>query len=189
MSLTTLHIKNMVCDRCKKVLSTELRGIGVDLISVELGKIEIGNINKVGWGNIKKIIIANGFELIEDQEHLTVERIKLFLLSLVRNLPIQRKEKLSVLLSSNLNKDYAVLSKLFSRKEQITIEKFFLRLKLEKVKELIQENKHSFKEIAHLLDYTNSSHLSRQFKELTGLSMTEFKDSSNSARKPLDKII
>jgi len=187
--MTTLHIKNMVCDRCKKVIKDELMRIGVEVVSIELGKLEIKNNTAANRTRISQIITANGFELIEDKESLTVEHIKLYLLALVEHLPIQRTENLSVLLTRELHKDYSGLSKLFSRNEHITIEKFFLKLKLEKVKELIQENKYSFSEIANLLDYANSNHLSKQFKDATGLSMTEYKKSSNWFRRPLDKII
>lgn len=187
--MTTLYIKNMVCDRCKKVIKDELMGIGVEVISIELGKIEIKNSTTANRTKISQIVTANGFELIEDKELLMVERIKLYILSLVEQLPIHRTEKLSVLLARELHKDYSGLSKLFSRNEHITVEKFFLRLKLEKVKELVQENKYSFSEIAYLLDYANSNHLSKQFKDATGLSMTEYKKSSQWNRKPLDKII
>ena len=179
----------MVCDRCKKVLNEELTKIGVEVISMELGKVEVKDSPVVTMAQINKIITANGFELIEDKEMLLVEHIKLFLISLVDQIPLQRTKKLSTLLAEELNKDYSGLSKLFSRNEHITIEKFFIRLKLEKVKEWIQEGQHSFSEIAHLLDYTNSSHLSKQFKEATGLSMTEYKKSNRWLRRPLDKII
>ena len=179
----------MVCDRCKKVIRDELQKIAVDVVSIELGKLKIATTSMIDKHKIRQVVVENGFEIIEDQELLAVERVKLFLLSLAQHLPMQRNEKLSVLLSRELSKDYSSLSKLFSRKEHVTIEKFFLKLKLEKVKELIQENKHSFSEIANLLDYTNISHLSKQFKDATGMSMTAYKQSSQWARKPLDKII
>lgn len=178
----------MVCDRCKKVIRDELEAIDVQVISLELGKLEIEG-NAIDIEKVAEVITKNGFELIEDEEILLIERIKLFLLSMVNNLPIQRKEKLSVILARDMNKDYSGLSKLFSRNEHITLEKFFLRLKVEKVKELIQENKYSFSEIAYQLDYANSNHLAKQFKEATGMSMTEYKQSSYWGRKPLDKII
>jgi AraC-like DNA-binding protein/copper chaperone CopZ len=185
----TLYIKNMVCERCKKVLKEELAAIDVEIVSIELGRLEIRDHFKVDMSQINKVITVNGFELIEDKEMLLVESIKLFLISLVEQLPLQRTRKLSTLLAEQLNKDYSGLSKLFSRNEHITIEKFFVRLKLEKVKELIQQGNYSFTEIADLLDYTNSSHLSKQFKDATGLSMTEYRKSSQWSRKPLDKII
>ncbi|MEP2770629.1 MAG: helix-turn-helix domain-containing protein [Fulvivirga sp.] len=186
--MTTLHIKNMVCDRCKKVIRDEVESLGVEVIDLELGKLVI-NADQVDIQKIGDIIRRNGFELIEDEEIALIEKIKLFLLSMINSLPMQRKEKLSVLLSKEMNKDYSSLSKLFSRNEHITLEKFFLKLKLEKAKELIQENKYSFSEIADLLDYANSNHLAKQFKEATGMSMTEYKKSSYWGRKPLDKII
>ena len=187
--MTTLYIKNMVCDRCKKVLKDELMGIGAKVASIELGKIVLESSSEVDMSRINQLVNSNGFELIKDKDLLLVEQIKLFLISMLEQLPLQRTQKLSSLLAEKLNKDYSGLSKLFSRNEHITIEKFFVRLKIEKVKELIQQGSHSFTEIADLLDYTNSSHLSRQFRDATGLSMTEYKKSSLWSRSSLDKII
>lgn len=186
--MTTLRIKNMVCDRCKKVIHDELTAVGVEVVSLELGTLVIKD-NLIETSRIREIIRANGFELIEDNEAHVVEKIKLFLLGLVRHLPIQRKEKLSSLISAELNKDYSGLSRLFSQKEGITIEKYFLKLKLEKVKEMIQEGGQSFSEIAYYLDYANINHLSRQFKQTTGMSMSEYRQTMNFDRKPLDKIM
>jgi AraC-like DNA-binding protein len=88
-----------------------------------------------------------------------------------------------------LGKDYSSISKVFSQSEHITIEKYFLKLKLEKVKELIQDNSYSFSQIASMLDYSSINHLSGQFKQVTGLSMSEYKGLVQTDRKPLDKIV
>ena len=92
-------------------------------------------------------------------------------------------------MSKTLNKSYSTLSKLFSKTEGITIEKYEINLKVEKVKELIQLGQLNFSEIAYSLDYNNSSHLARQFKKITGMSMTEFKNLQNWDRKSIDQIV
>ncbi len=186
--MSTLHIKNMVCDRCKKVIKDELTALGVLVHSVDLGVLDIDP-RSITLEAIEKVIRDQGFEVIESKEEILAEEIKLFLMSIINSFPIQRKNKLSTLISEGLGKDYSSLSKVFSRKEHITIEKYFLRLKLEKVKEMIQDGTHSFSQIASVLDYSSINHLSGQFKQETGLSMSEYKSMVNRDRKPLDKIV
>ena len=186
--MSTLHIKNMVCDRCKKVIKDELTALGVEVHSIDLGVLEIDS-KSIALEAIEKVIKDHGFEVIESKEEIMAEQIKVFLISIIDNLPIQRKNKLSTMISEELGKDYSSLSKMFSQMEHITIEKYFLRLKLEKVKEMIQDGTHSFSQIASLLDYSSINHLSGQFKQETGLSMSEYKSMFNRDRKPLDKIV
>lgn len=186
--MTTLHIKNMVCDRCKKVIKDELTTLGVEVHSIELGVLEIDP-KSVDLESIAGTIEAHGFKLIESKEEIIVERIKVFLISMIDQLPIQRKNKLSTMISDELGREYSSLSKIFSQREHITIEKYFLRLKLEKVKELIQDGSHSFSQIASILDYSSVNHLSTQFKSATGMSMSEYKQTMESDRNSLDKIV
>ena len=99
------------------------------------------------------------------------------------------RDTLSNFLAEKLNKDYSIISKAFSRSQEVTIEKYFIKLKVEKVKELIQMKNRTFSEIAYELDYKNSSHLAKQFKSITGMSMTDYRKIENWNRKPLDKIV
>ncbi|MEP0368601.1 MAG: helix-turn-helix domain-containing protein [Cyclobacteriaceae bacterium] len=184
--MTTLHIKNMVCDRCKKVIKDELTTLGVKVYSIELGVLEI-DAKSVDLESIAGTIQAHGFELIESKEEIIVERIKVFLISMIDQLPIQRKNKLSTMISDELGRDYSSLSKAFSQTEHITIEKYFLRLKIEKVKELIQDGSHSFSQIASILDYASINHLSAHFKSATGMSMSEYRKLGTN-RKSLDQV-
>ncbi|MEQ8473640.1 MAG: helix-turn-helix domain-containing protein [Marinoscillum sp.] len=186
--IQTLHIKNMVCDRCKKVITDTLTTLGVEIHTIELGVIQVDS-HSANLEAMVKTIEAHGFELIESKEEKIVERIKVFLINMIDQLPIQRKNKLSTMISDELGRDYSSLSKIFSQKEHITIEKYFLRIKLEKVKELIQDGTHSFSQIAFMLDYSSIHHLSGQFKQETGFSMSEYKTMVQSDRKPLDKIV
>ena len=93
------------------------------------------------------------------------------------------------MLTSNLHRDYKALSKLFSANEKTTIEKYFIKLKIEKAKELIQLKQYSFSDISYLLDYSSVNHLSRQFKEVVGMSMTDYKNTANWERNFFDEII
>ena len=92
-------------------------------------------------------------------------------------------------MTSNLHRDYKTLSRLFSANENITIEKYFIKLKIEKVKELIQLKQLSFSDIGYILDYRSVNHLSRQFKEVMGMSITDYKNTVNWERNFFDEII
>lgn len=186
--MTTLHIKNMVCDRCIKVVHEELKGLGVEVVSVNLGVAQVRS-TSIDHSRINKALLVQGFELISDPDNVTIERIKLLLISLVSELPMQPHEKLSALIARAIGKDYSSLSRLFSQKQQITIEKYYLKLKLEKVKALIQEGGLTFSEIAYQLDYSSVNHLATQFKSATGMSMSEYKQTMESDRNSLDKIV
>jgi len=185
-------VKNMVCSRCLKVIKQELEALGVKVISIELGKLKV--ISEIDYStetieSIAKVLRTNGFEIVQSEEEMLVERIKILLIEQLAELPLHIKVKTSELLSSALYRDYKMLSKLFSANERITIEKFFIKLKIEKVKELIQLKQHSFSDIGYLLDYSSVNHLSRQFKAETGMSMTDYKNAEGWERNFYDKII
>tara|TARA_E500000318_G_C3479363_1_gene179792 strand:- start:241 stop:789 length:549 start_codon:yes stop_codon:yes gene_type:complete len=182
----------MVCSRCLKVIKQELEALGVKVISIELGKLKV--ISEIDYStetieSIAKVLRTNGFEIVQSEEEMLVERIKILLIEQLAELPLHIKVKTSELLSSALYRDYKMLSKLFSANERITIEKFFIKLKIEKVKELIQLKQHSFSDIGYLLDYSSVNHLSRQFKAETGMSMTDYKNAEGWERNFYDKII
>ena len=185
-------IKNMVCSRCLKVIKQELQELGVNILSLELGRLLVEAPKKTSdkiINDITNILHANNFEIVKSEEEMLVERIKIILIEQLQELPLHIKVKTSELLSSELHRDYKNLSKLFSSMEEITIEKYFIKLKIEKVKELIQLKQHSFSDIGHLLDYSSVNHLSRQFKEVIGMSMTDYKNTENWKRSFYDEII
>ena len=111
------------------------------------------------------------------------------MLEAVDQLDASSEENLSSYLSKRLNKEYSVLSKLFSKLEGVTIERYYIHLKIEKAKELIQLQQLNFSEIAYSLNYKSSSHLASQFKSMTGMSMSDYKNSQQWGRKPLDQIV
>lgn len=185
-------IKNMVCSRCLKVIKQELQELGVNILSLELGRLLVEAPKKTSdkiINDITNILHANNFEIVKSEEEMLVERIKIILIEQLQELPLHIKVKTSELLSSELHRDYKKLSKLFSSMEETTIEKYFIKLKIEKVKELIQLKQHSFSDIGHLLDYSSVNHLSRQFKEVIGMSMTDYKNTENWKRSFYDEII
>ena len=183
------HIKNMVCDRCIKILRLELEEQYIAVKQIELGRAEVELNAEEDIEIVKKIVENNGFELIEDADTILVEEIKIELIKLLKNLLLNFSGTLSDYLASKVNQDYTKLSKLFSYNEKITIEKYFIKLKIEKVKELIQTKEYNFTEISQLLDYSNAGHLSNQFKSETGMSLTNYKALKQNFRNSLDQII
>ncbi|GGK18675.1 hypothetical protein GCM10007962_11070 [Yeosuana aromativorans] len=185
-------IKNMVCNRCLKVIKQELQELGLTVLSLELGRLLVEATNKTDsniTGDVTKVLLSNGFEIVKSEEEMLLERIKIILIEQLQELPLNIKVKTSELLSSALNRDYKTLSKLFSANEKTTIEKYFIKLKTEKAKELIQLKQHSFSDIGYLLDYSSVNHLSRQFKDVVGMSMTDYKNAENWKRNFYDEII
>lgn len=185
-------IKNMVCNRCLKVIKQELQELGVTVLSLELGRLFVEAPKKTNneiVNAVTTVLHSNDFEIVQNEDVMLTERIKIILIEQLQELPLHIKVKTSELLASNLHKDYKTLSKLFSTNEHTTIEKYFIKLKIEKVKELIQLKQHSFSEIGYLLDYSSVNHLSRQFKEVIGMSMTDYKNTENWKRNFYDEII
>ena len=185
-------IKNMVCSRCLKVIKQELEELGVIVLSLELGKLLVEASSKTDTDitdAVTKVLHSNDFEIVQSEGEMLVEKVKIILIQLLTQLPLHLKTNTSEHLSSTLNRDYKILSRLFSKNENTTIEKYFIKLKIEKVKELIQLKRHSFSDIGHLLDYSSVNHLSRQFKEVEGMSMTDYKKTENWKRNFYDEIL
>lgn len=182
----TLNIKNMVCDRCKSTVLRELEVLGCDIISVELGQIILDENTDIQYSKLEEVLNKHGFEIIKDETEILIEEIKIALIKKIEN---QDNVNLSSYLTKRFNKSYSALSKLFSKTEGVTIEKYEINLKIEKVKEMIQLRQLNFSEIAYSLNYNNSSHLARQFKNVTGMSMTTFKNLQKWNRKSIDQIV
>ncbi len=183
------YIKNMVCDRCITVLRNELQRNNIELLEIELGRLRL-NLEEPGDLEIlDSILKTNDFSMIESPEKQVVEHVKIELIKLLNALPLQIDGKLSSYLETTLNSEYSRTSKLFSSTEGITIEKYFIKLKIEKAKELIEDQDLNFSEIGQLLNYSNINHLSKQFKTETGMSLTMYKTQHKNDRKSLHRIV
>lgn len=182
----TLYIKNMVCDRCKTTVIGELDSLGYNIKSVELGQIVIDEDTFLEHSKLEVVLKKHGFELIKDETEVLIEQLKIALIKKIEN---QDNIKLSSFFNKTFNKSYSTLSKLFSNSEGVTIEKYEINLKIEKVKEMIQLGEFNFSQISYSLGYNNSSHLARQFKNVTGMSMSAFKNLQDWNRKSIDQIV
>lgn len=182
----TFFIKNMVCDRCKSTVFNELSALGYDINSVELGQIVLNQYLLFDFSKLSAILKKHGFEIIKDEREILIEELKIAIINKIEN---QDNSKTSTFLINKFNKSYSVLSKTFSKSEGVTIQEYEIKLKIEKVKEMIQLGQLNFSQISYILNYKDSSHLARQFKNITGTSMTVYKSLQIYNRKSLDKII
>jgi AraC-like DNA-binding protein len=184
-----LHIKNMVCNRCKMVVRAELEGLGYAPQSVELGEVTLDReISEAEKGKIDNRLHELGFSLIDDKKSLLIERIKTLIVELVHHQNSELKTNLSEYLSSRLHHDYSYMTNLFSEVEGTTIEKYFIAQKIERVKELLVYDEMTLSEIAFQLNYSSVAHLSNQFKKVTGLTPSHFKQIRLEKRKSLDEV-
>lgn len=185
----TLHIKNMVCNRCIMVVKSQLEQLGLHPLSVELGIATLpGEITDEVYRKVKAVLEPFGFELIDDKKSQTIEQIKDAIIELVHYNDNGLKVNLSDYLSSKLNRDYSALSKLFSEVTNTTVEKYLIAQKIERAKELLVYGELSLNEIADKLNYSSAAYLSSQFKSVTGLTPSYFRKIKENKRNPLDEI-
>lgn len=184
-----LIIKNMVCNRCIMVVQHELDKLNINVKHIALG--EVITEKELTHSEKKKVqasLEPLGFELIDDKKSRLIEKIKNIIIDLVHHLDNNTKRNLSDILSEELHHDYNYLSNLFSEVEGATIEKYFISQKIERVKELLVYDELSLSEIAFRLNYSSVAYLSNQFKKVTGLTPSHFKQIKEIKRKPLDKV-
>ena len=184
-----LYIKNMVCNRCIMAVKNELEKFGYQPLNITLGEVLLSNEitdseKEILNQDLKKL----GFEIINDKKSQIIGQIKSSIIEIVHDHNSVLKSNLSDYLSSKLHHDYTYLSNLFSEAESTTIEKYFIAQKIEKVKELLVYDELSLSEIATKMNYSSVAYLSNQFKKVTGLTPTYFKNIKEDKRKPLDEL-
>lgn len=187
--MITLYIKNMVCNRCIMVVQNELEKLSLAVKSIKLGEVTLEKDLPVEKKVIlDKVLTSLGFERIDDKKGRIIEQIKNSIIDLIHHQDNDPKKNLSDVLSNRLHHDYNYLSNLFSEVEGITIEKYYIAQKIEKVKELLVYDELSLSEIAFRLNYSSVAYLSNQFKKVTGLTPSHFKLIKEDKRKPLDEV-
>lgn len=179
----------MVCARCIMVVKQQLLSLQLSPIEISLGKAVIKEqLDDNRIEEVRKTLESVGFELLDDKKSQLVEQIRNLLVELTTDEETITRVNISEFLSSRLNHDYGMLSKLFSEVNGTTIERYFISLKIERVKELLSYGELSLAEIAYRLGYSSSAHLSSQFKSITGMTPSTFRSMHNPSRKPLDKV-
>lgn len=185
-----VFIKNMVCNRCIMVVQQELEKLDIPFSKIELGDVEMKSLPaQEKMQLLGERLHALGFELLDDKKETLIEKLKTTVIRLIHgNESETLNTKLSVVLQEALNVDYHYLSTLFSSTEGLTIEKYVILQRIERVKELLQYDEMNLSEIADTLGYSSVQHLSQQFRKITGLTPTGYRKLQENNRKPLDKV-
>ena len=190
-SRQTLYIKNMVSNSCIRVVKESFQRIAfIEVIRIELGEADVQfDPNIISLGFLDELLNKDGFELIHDPTHRLVEKIKTAVIQLVfygsnTNSLIRNSDYLS----EKLGHPYPYLSKLFSEMTGSTLEKYIILIKVEKIKELISYEQFTLSEVAFQMGYSSVQYLSNQFKQVTGLTVSDYKSRFHE-RKPLSRLL
>lgn len=191
--MTTLYIKNMVCNRCIMVVGQELERQGLHPEKVTLGEVTLreDKLTETQQAKLDAALVSLGFERIDDRKARLIESIKNKVIQTIHHSDkVDLKFNWSTVLSEELHYEYNYLSNLFSSVEGITLEQYIIRQKIERVKELLFYDELNLSEIADRLGYSSVAHVSAQFKKVTGFTPSELKKSRDieQNRKPLDSI-
>jgi len=180
----------MVCDRCVKVVWEELKKMGYNIKSIELGKVELTEPHQINKNELELSLTKQGFKLLDDSNSRMINKIKSIIINQVHynkdsNGP---QMNLSQILEKKIGRDYSHISNLFSTIEGRTIEKFIIQQKVEKVKELLKYGEMTINEIAFELNYSSPQYLSNQFKQITGFKPSQFRTMLEAGRNQIDKV-
>ena len=171
------------------VVKDDLQRLGINYLTVELGEVEIPDgLTDVQRELFRAELLKSGLELMDDKKSVLIERIKAVIIEMVHYAEEEPKVNFSVYLTEKLNYDYTYLANLFSEGVGTTIEHFLIIHKIERVKELLVYNELSLTEIAYKMHYSSVSHLSNQFKKVTGLTTSHFKHLRNQRLTTLEKV-
>lgn len=179
----------MVSIRCKMMVKDELKKLGLHFIIVDLGEVEImETLTAEQHQQLKAGLLESGLELMDDKKGILIDKIKNVIIEMVHYADELPKTTFSEYLAEKLNYDYTYMANLFSEVQGTTIEHFIIAHKIERIKELIIYDELNITEIAWKMNYSSVAHLSNQFKKVTGLSPSHFKQLKNKRRIPIDEI-
>lgn len=179
----------MVSNRCKMAVKEELQKLGLHFVLVDLGEVEVmEDLTSEQLLQINEGLHVSGLELMDDKKAILIEKIKNIVIEMVHHSEELIKTNFSDYLAEKLSHSYSYLANLFSEVQGITIEQFIISHKVERIKELIMYNEMNITEIADNMNYSSVAHLSNQFKKVTGLSPSHFKNLKQKSRIPLEDI-
>lgn len=180
----------MVCQCCLRVIRQELERAGFKVEELSLGKAKVSfDEGQHSLEDIRKVLLELGTDLIESREKRLVEEIKLAVVELIHHMNnVDSMVRKSEYLVEKTGLSYTYLSRIFSNLEHITLEKFIILNKIERIKELIDQDEFTLSEIAFMMDYSSVQYLSNQFKNTTGMTVSEYKESDRSSKKPIDRL-
>ncbi|MBO0323920.1 AraC family transcriptional regulator [Muricauda sp. 334s03] len=184
-----LYIKYMVSLRCKMAVKEELKKLGIHYVNVDLGTIEIlEDITDLQREQLRESLMKSGLELLDDNRKIIIEKIKAVIIEMIHYSDELPKVNYSDYISEKLGYDYTYLANTFSEVKGITIQQFIIMNKIERIKELLLYNELNLTEISYLLHYSSVSHLSNQFKKITGLTPSFYKKLKKKRLKNLEDI-
>lgn len=184
-----LFIKYMISNRCKMVVKEVLNELDLHFVFVDLGEIDVmEDLTAEQLVLLKKALLEAGLELMDDKRGMLIEKIKNVIIEMVHRSDEVIKINFSDYLSEKLNFDYTYMSNVFSEVQGITIQQFIINHKIERIKELILYNEMNLTEISFKLNYSSVSHLSSQFKKVTGLSPSIYKQLKDKKRIAIEEI-
>jgi len=184
-----IYIRYMVSLRCKMVVKTELKKLGLWYVFVDLGTVEVlGEITEEQLLELKKNLLKSGLELLDDKKSILIERIKNVVIEMIHYDESLPKINISDFISQKVGYDYTYLSNIFSEVKGITLQQYIIMHRIEKVKELLLYDELSLTEIAYRLQYSSVAHLSNQFKKVTGLTPSFYKTLKFKRRKNLENL-
>jgi AraC-like DNA-binding protein len=179
----------MVSTRCKMVVKDELKKLGLHFMVVDLGEVDImEDIANETREILKNALSISGLELMDDKKAMLIEKINNVITEMIHYSDEAPKMNYSDYISEKLKYDYTYLSNLFSEVKGITIQQFIIVHKIERVKELLLYDEMNLTEISYKLHYSSVAHLSNQFKKITGLSPSQFKQLKNKRRNPIEEL-
>ena len=179
----------MVSSRCEMAVKVALKSLGLHFIVVDLGEVEVmETLSQEQREQFKIALLDSGLELMDDKRAVLIEKIKNAIVEMVHHTNEQMKVNFSEFLSEKLNHDYTYLANLFSEVQGTTIEQFIIAHKIERIKELIIYGELNITEIAWKMNYSSVAHLSNQFKKVTGLTPSHFKQLKEKRRRPIEEI-
>ena len=184
-----LYIKYMVSIRCKMIVKAEMEKLGLQHGNIDLGEIDVkGNITPEQHDQLKKALLNSGLELMDDKKSMLIEKIKNVIIEMVHYSEEMPKIKNSDYIGEKLHHDYTYLANLFSEVTGTTIEHFIIAHKVERIKELLLYDEMNITEISYKLNYSSVAHLSNQFKKITGLTPTFYKQLKHKKRISLENV-
>ncbi len=184
-----IYIKYMVSSRCKQAVKKALTEMGLHFVVVDLGEVDVmEHISDAQRQQLSVLLQPSGLELMDNKRAVLIEKIKNTVIEMVHHSDELIKTNFSDYLSEKLNHDYTYLANLFSQVQGTTIEHFIISHKIERIKELIIYDELNITEIAWKMNYSSVAHLSNQFKKVTGLSPSHFKQLKDKRRSPIEEV-
>ena len=179
----------MVSARCKMAVKEELKKLGLHFVLVDLGEVEtMEEPTLLQLEQFRIGLHSSGLELMDDKKGVLIEKIKNVIIEMIHHSDEVIKTNFSDYLSEKLKYDYTYLSNLFTEVQGTTIAQFITAHKIERIKELMMYDELNITEIAWRMNYSSVAHLSNQFKKITGLSPSQFKQLKDRKRMNIEEI-